>query len=219
MLKDSELQSNNANLVQQVVNGMQEAMVNDTNTEDNAEMLLQMSTSATLASETQKQLNNQIQQMQQSMNLLQAQVANQQSDSFQPYNGYQGHQGYQGQNNGGYQNQGYQGQQQNQVYQGQHNQGHQGGGYQGCGYQGRGYQGRGGRGYTKVVDAATKGVAPTVNATPPSIVGLMAAVDILATIATPNSMGTRTIPLSRIKWAAAQEIVSLDMLGPRKKII
>jgi hypothetical protein len=143
-LEDSELQRNNANLVQQVVNGMQEAMVADTSTEDNAEMLLQMSTSATQASETQRQLNNQIQQMQQSMNILQAQVTNQQSGSFQPYNGYQG---YQNQNNGGYQNQGYQGQQQNQVYQGQQNPGHQGGGYQGRGYQGRGYQGRGGRGY------------------------------------------------------------------------
>jgi protein-S-isoprenylcysteine O-methyltransferase Ste14 len=72
---------------------------------------------------------------------------------------------------------------------------------------------------TKVTAAAMKDAAPTVNATSPSIAGLMAAVDILATIATPSSTGTRTMPLSRIEWAAAQEIVSPDMLGPRKKII
>jgi hypothetical protein len=104
-LKDSELQRNNANLVQQVVNGMQQAMADETNTDANAALLLQ-------ASEANQILNRQIQQMQQFMNLLQTQVANQ--GYTQPYydssqtqtQGYQG----QGQQSGGYQ-QGYQGQQ------------------------------------------------------------------------------------------------------------
>jgi len=67
-LEDSELQHNNANLVQQVVNGMQQAMATETNT--NAALLLQ-------ASEANQILNGQIQQMQQFMILLQTQVANQ----------------------------------------------------------------------------------------------------------------------------------------------
>ena len=92
-LEELDLQRNNANLVQQVVDGMQQAMANDTTNDDNAEIMLQMTNSATLASGTQQQL----QQMQLSMSLLQAQVTNQQ--------GYI-HPGYQGQNPG-YQNQGY----------------------------------------------------------------------------------------------------------------
>jgi methyl-accepting chemotaxis protein len=131
-LEDSELQRQNAHLVQQVVNGMQEAMANEATTDANSEALLQMTTSATRASEANQQLNNQLQQMQQAMNLLQAQVA--QQGSFPPHN----QQNYQNQN------QGYQGNQY-QGYQGNQN---PGGGYQGRGYQGRGYQGRGGgRGY------------------------------------------------------------------------
>jgi hypothetical protein len=62
-LEDSELQHNNANLVQQVVNGMQQAMATETTTDANAAPLLQ-------ASEANQILNGQIQQMQQSMNLL-----------------------------------------------------------------------------------------------------------------------------------------------------
>jgi hypothetical protein len=39
-LRDSELQRNNANLVQQVVNGMQQAMTAETNADANAALLL-----------------------------------------------------------------------------------------------------------------------------------------------------------------------------------
>jgi hypothetical protein len=42
-LEDSELQRNNANLVQQVVNGMQQAMAAKTTTDANAALLLQAS--------------------------------------------------------------------------------------------------------------------------------------------------------------------------------
>ena len=64
------MQHNNANLVQQVVvNGMQQAMAAETNTDANAALLLQ---------EANQLLNSKVQQMQQeSMNLLQTQVANQ----------------------------------------------------------------------------------------------------------------------------------------------
>jgi hypothetical protein len=62
-LEDSELQRSNANLVQQVVNGMQQAMAAETNTDANAALLLQ-------ASKANQLLNTQIQQMQQLMNLL-----------------------------------------------------------------------------------------------------------------------------------------------------
>jgi hypothetical protein len=117
-LEDSELQRSNANLVQQVVNGMQQAMAAETNTNANAALLLQASVANQL-------LNSQIQQMQQSMNLLQTQVANQ--GSTQPY-----HDNYQSQGQrsaGGYQ-------------QGHQDQGQQYGGYQqGRGYQGQGFQG------------------------------------------------------------------------------
>jgi tetrahydrodipicolinate N-succinyltransferase len=147
-LEESELARNNANLVQQVVNGMQEAMANDTAYTDNAAMILQMTTAATQASDTQQQLNAQIQQMQQAMNLLQAQVANQQPSGFSQQYHQQG-QGYNGYQN---QTQGYQGPPPSGNYQGRSSQGRGGGrGYQGRGYQGRGSQGRGyqgnGRGY------------------------------------------------------------------------
>jgi hypothetical protein len=42
-LEDSELQCSNANLVQQVVNGMQQAMAAETNTDANATLFLQAS--------------------------------------------------------------------------------------------------------------------------------------------------------------------------------
>jgi hypothetical protein len=151
-LEESDLQRNNANLVQQVVDGMQQTMANDTTNDENAEMLLQMSNSATRASESQQQLQTQLQQVQQAMNLLQAKFDTQGS-AIPPTNGHQNqgyqNQGYQnqGNQNQGYQNQGYQNQgYQNQGYQGNQGRGYQGRGYQGRGYQGRGYQGRGGRG-------------------------------------------------------------------------
>jgi non-homologous end joining protein Ku len=77
-LEESELQRNNANLVQQVVDGMQQHMDQDNNRDDNAEMMLQMANSANRSTETQDQLRAHLQQMQQSMSLLQAQVSNQQ---------------------------------------------------------------------------------------------------------------------------------------------
>jgi type II secretory pathway component PulJ len=144
-LEDSELQRNNANLVQQVVNGMQQAMAAGTTTDNNAAMILQMTTSATQASETNQQLNGQIQQMQQAMNILQAQVANQGYNH--PYCGNV-NQGYQGQPQ---QNQSYQGPPMNPSYQNQgyqqQNQGYQNHSYQGQQYKGNGFQGRGRRGY------------------------------------------------------------------------
>ena len=111
-LEDSELQRSNANLVQQVVNGMQQAMAAETETDANAARLLQ---------EANQLLNSKIQEMQQSMNLLQTQVANQGSGGNQ--------QGFQGQNQ--------------QYGNSQQGRGYQGRGYQGRGYQGRNYQGRG----------------------------------------------------------------------------
>jgi hypothetical protein len=116
MLEDSELQRNNANLVQQVVDGMmQQGMAAKTNTDNNAALLLQ-------ASEGNQILTGKIQQMQQSMSVLQAQVANQ--GSTQPYYDSSHNRGYQGQD------------QQSGSYQ-------QGRGYQGCSYQCCNYQGRG----------------------------------------------------------------------------
>jgi hypothetical protein len=153
-LEDSELARNNANLVQQVVTGMQAAMAAESNPDDTTGMLLR-------ASEAK------MHEMQESMNLLQAQVANQRPAPYHPCNSYPT-QSYPLPSNGGH-HQGYQGhqqhgqQQQNPNYQGQcynpnyqqgqqrqhpnypsnHNQGYQGG-YQGRGtQQGRGFQGRG----------------------------------------------------------------------------
>jgi hypothetical protein len=114
-LEDSNLQRNNANLVkQEVVEGMQQAMAVETNTHD-AQVY-----------ETNQHLHAQLQQMQESMNLLQAQLASQQDQT-------------------GVGNQGY-----FQQACSHQDHGHQGRGYQGHGYQerwshGRGYQGRGGR--------------------------------------------------------------------------
>jgi hypothetical protein len=83
-LEESNLQQNNANLVQQVVDGMQQAMVNDTTSADSAEVLQQMTNSATRASETQQQLQAQLQQMQHAMGLLQSQVATQGYNTVPP---------------------------------------------------------------------------------------------------------------------------------------
>jgi hypothetical protein len=73
-LEDSDLQRNNANLVQQVVDGLQQAMIAETPPDVSADLMLQMANSVT----TQQQLHTQIQQMQQAMSLLQTQIANQQ---------------------------------------------------------------------------------------------------------------------------------------------
>jgi hypothetical protein len=73
-VEDSELQRNNANLVQQVVDGLQQAMIDEPPTEESSDLLLQMANSVT----TQQQLTQQIQQMQQAMALLSSQVATQQ---------------------------------------------------------------------------------------------------------------------------------------------
>jgi hypothetical protein len=108
-LEDSELARNNANLVQQVVTGMQAAMAAESNPDDTTGMLLR-------ASEAK------MHEMQESMNLLQAQVANQRPAPYHPYNSYPT-QSYPPPSNGGH-HQGYQGQQhgqqQNPNYQGQH---------------------------------------------------------------------------------------------------
>jgi hypothetical protein len=141
-LDDSELARDNANLVQQVVTGVQAAMAAESNPDDTTDMLLR-------ASEAK------MHEMQEPMNLLQAQVANQRPAPCHPCNSYPT-QSYPLPSNGGY-HQGSQGhQQQNPNYQGQHynpnyqqgqqrqqpNQDYQGG-YQGRGTQGRGFQGRG----------------------------------------------------------------------------
>ena len=93
-LEASDLHRNNANLVQQVVDGMQQAMANDTTHDESKEIIQQMTNSATRASETQQELQTQLQQMQQAMGLLQAQVTNQSYQTFHtggraPY--YQNH--------------------------------------------------------------------------------------------------------------------------------
>jgi hypothetical protein len=81
-LNESELQCNKAHLVQQVVNGMQQAMANKNTTDEEA--MLQMTNLATRASKTHAQLHARLQQMQQSMHLLQAQVANNQGHAPKP---------------------------------------------------------------------------------------------------------------------------------------
>jgi hypothetical protein len=87
-LEESDLQRNNAHLVQQVVDGMQQAMmINDNTNDESAETILQMANSANRASETQQQLQMQLQQMQQAMGLLQAQVANQGYNGYPPQGG------------------------------------------------------------------------------------------------------------------------------------
>jgi hypothetical protein len=173
-LKDSELQRNNANLVQQVVNGMQQALAAETETETDANATL-------LLQEANQLLNSKIQLMQQSMDPPQTQVANQ--GSTQPY-----HDNYQnqGQRSGGYQ-QGYEGQdQQDRSY--QQGRGYQGRGYQGWGYQGRNYQGSGRDG------GRSTGVS-LASATLRSIVGATAAAEIPAPPVCPSKMSIRTIAL------------------------
>jgi hypothetical protein len=134
-LDESDLQRSNAHLVQQVVEGMQHAMSNDANT-DHSEILSQMSNSATRVTESQQQLQAQIQHMQHAMGVLQSQVTNQTSQQNRGYqpgpsSGYQHSNGYQDHSfpAAGYQEQGYRGN------------GYQSNGYQGNAYQGNGYQG------------------------------------------------------------------------------
>jgi hypothetical protein len=77
-LKESELARNNANLVQQVVNGLQSAFtLDETLQNESAKLINQMANSATHSNETQQQLATQLAQMQQAMTLLQAQVQQQ----------------------------------------------------------------------------------------------------------------------------------------------
>jgi hypothetical protein len=156
-LEDSELARNNANLVQQAVTGMQAAMAAESNPADDTTGMLLCASEAKMH------------EMQESMNLLQAQVANQRLAPYHPCNSYPT-QSYPPPSNGGY-HQGYQGhqqhgqQQQNPNYHGQHydpnyqqgqqrqqpnypsnnDQGYQGG-YQGRDTQGRGRGGNDGRG-------------------------------------------------------------------------
>jgi hypothetical protein len=84
-LEESDLQCNNVNLVQKVVYGLQGAMTTDTSTSDTSteEALLQMANSATRTTETQQQLQAQLQQIQQVMGLLQTQMAIQHQPSPQ----------------------------------------------------------------------------------------------------------------------------------------
>lgn len=59
-LEDSELQCNNANLVQQVVEGLQAAMTPEDTTDPSLELIQQMANSANQTSETQQHLLSQI---------------------------------------------------------------------------------------------------------------------------------------------------------------
>jgi hypothetical protein len=74
-LEESDLQRNNANLVQQVVDGLQQAMIAEPPTDDPADLRLQLANSVT----NQQHLNHQLQQMQQAMALLTTQIAAQQT--------------------------------------------------------------------------------------------------------------------------------------------
>jgi hypothetical protein len=77
-LEESELVRNNANLVQQVVDGLLSAFTPDETLQNApAELITQMANSATRSNETQQQLATQLAQMQQAMALLQAQVQQQ----------------------------------------------------------------------------------------------------------------------------------------------
>jgi type II secretory pathway component PulJ len=99
-LEESELERNNANLVQQVVDGIQQAMSADSQPDESADLLAQMANSATQNSETQEQLKSQLQQMQQAMASLQTQLSNGGGANL-GYQGYQGQgRGYQGQGRG-----------------------------------------------------------------------------------------------------------------------
>ena len=69
-------------------------------------------------------------------------------------------------------------------------------------------------------EAEDKTDAATANATPPFIVGHMAAVAIqVLTAAKPNSLVIKTMQPSRIRWAVARTTVSPYKLGPNMKII
>jgi hypothetical protein len=132
-LEESDLRRNNANLVQQVVEGIQDALVSDTPpaTDPTADIIAQMANSATRSSEVQKQLQTQLQQMQQAMGLLQTQLTNQTFQHTQPGDGRHSY-GYHGHtDNGAYS--GYQGHTDNGAYSG----------YQGRQNDGRGRGGRG----------------------------------------------------------------------------
>jgi hypothetical protein len=77
-LEESELHRNNANLVQQVVDGLQGALTPVDNTPNESVALMQqMANAAAQSNETQQQLTAQIAQMQQAMTLLQSQVQQQ----------------------------------------------------------------------------------------------------------------------------------------------
>jgi hypothetical protein len=76
-LEASELQRNNAHLVQQVVEGLQHVMAPEPTADEPTELMLQLANSVT----TQQQLTQQIQHMQQAMALLSSQVATQQTQS------------------------------------------------------------------------------------------------------------------------------------------
>jgi hypothetical protein len=83
-LEESELACNNANLVQQVVDGLQSALTPDeTLHNESAELIAQMAHSATRSNETQQQLAAQLAQMQQAMALLQTQVQQQHHTPYQ----------------------------------------------------------------------------------------------------------------------------------------
>jgi hypothetical protein len=71
---------------------------------------------------------------------------------------------------------------------------------------------------TRVVDVGNQDEAMLLdNATPPFIVGLMEAVDMLALTAKHRSQGTNLMPRLRTKWEAAR-IVATDLWGPRLAI-
>jgi hypothetical protein len=104
-LEESKLQRNNANLVQQVVDGIQSAMnPGESHDGESAAILQQMANSATRASETQQQLAAQLIQLKHAMTLLQAQVtgkSNPHSPPFQPRGGRGCGRGNRFENNGG----------------------------------------------------------------------------------------------------------------------
>jgi len=81
-VEESELQRNHANLVRQVVEGVQTAMTPAVTIAPSSELIQQMANSANQTSETQQHLLAQIAQMQHAMQQLQMQ-ASQQTLSFQ----------------------------------------------------------------------------------------------------------------------------------------
>jgi hypothetical protein len=95
-LEDSELQRNNANLVQQVVEGLQHVLTPEEPPEAESSALIQeMANLATCTTKTQQQLVTQLTQMQQAMALLQTQV-NSQSQPYSPPFQHRGGRGYYG---------------------------------------------------------------------------------------------------------------------------